>query len=408
MSTVTDYRKRPYYQTQELLMAVIFMFLFQKGSRNNYDNQAQKPEYKANIEKLFGLKTPDLDTSNRLLQRLNPDELSAIKQVLVRFLIRKKLLDKYRTLGMFFNITIDGTGLFSFATCPFDGCPYKTSKHGKKTYYCNVLEAKLVCANGFSFSVATEFIVNPQDGKFDKQDCELKAFKRLAVKLKKAFCRLPIIITADGLYPNQTAFEICQTNGWNFIFTFKEGCLKSIQEEAYLLKKAGAWECHRLATKKGKKQIIEQISFVGGLDYKGYSLGLVELITQVNNQETRFVHITDMEINNSNCQEISKQGRMRWKIENQGFNVQKNLGYGLQHKYARKSFNAMQCYYQCLQIAHMMNQFVFKSQVLSVFFEKKGTVKSLMESYNAILSHIGICEKWIDETLEKIRQVRYC
>ncbi len=135
LSKLEDYRKRPHYEIQELLMAVIFMFLFQKGSRNNHDNQAKKPKYKENIEKIFGLKTPDSDTSDRLLKALNPDELSRIKQLLVTHLIRKKLLDKYRCLGLFFNITIDGTGLFSFKECPFPSCPYKTSKNGVKTYF---------------------------------------------------------------------------------------------------------------------------------------------------------------------------------------------------------------------------------------------------------------------------------
>lgn len=36
----------------------------------------------------------------------------------------------------------------------------------------------------------------------NKQDCELKAFKRLARRLKSAFKRLPVMVLLDGLYPN--------------------------------------------------------------------------------------------------------------------------------------------------------------------------------------------------------------
>lgn len=41
-------------------------------------------------------------------------------------------------------------------------------------------------------------------------------------------------------------------------------------------------------------------------------------------------------------------GRLRWKIENEGFNIQKNLGYELEHKYSRVSFVALKNYYQIL------------------------------------------------------------
>ena len=48
--------------------------------------------------------------------------------------------------------------------------------------------------------------------EYDKQDCELNAFKRLSVNLKKSFPRLPICIVGDGLYPNKTVFGICKQN----------------------------------------------------------------------------------------------------------------------------------------------------------------------------------------------------
>jgi hypothetical protein len=64
-------------------------------------------------------------------------------------------------------------------------------------YYHPVLEAKLVTANGFSFSVMSEFIENV-DLSADKQDCERKAFYRLAKRLKARFPRWPICLLLDG------------------------------------------------------------------------------------------------------------------------------------------------------------------------------------------------------------------
>lgn len=76
-------------------------------------------------------------------------------------------------------------------------------------YHCDVLEAKIVLGESLVVSICSEFIENngedaerqKQMGEDErKQDCETKAFKRLAGKLKKAFPGLPVILLADSLY----------------------------------------------------------------------------------------------------------------------------------------------------------------------------------------------------------------
>ncbi|MCX7112456.1 MAG: hypothetical protein NTX45_20475 [Proteobacteria bacterium] len=63
------------------------------------------------------------------------------------------------------------------------------------------MEARLVTPNGFSVSIATEWIENPEGVEYDKQDCERKGFARLAATLQEVCPRLPMLILADGLYP---------------------------------------------------------------------------------------------------------------------------------------------------------------------------------------------------------------
>jgi len=64
--------------------------------------------------------------------------------------------------------------------------------------------------------------------------------------------------------------------------------------------------------------------------------------------------MSNMSITTQNIVEVVCSGRLRWKIENEGFNIQKNSNYQLQHKYSRVSFNAMQNWYNSLQIAVMI------------------------------------------------------
>ena len=103
-------------------------------------------------------------------------------------------------------------------------------------YHRSVLEAKLYLGNNLVCSIASEAIQNSeeyinQSEKKIKRDCESKAFIRVAEKIKKQFPRLPIIITADGLYVSQKVIQTCTDNGWNYIIRYKEGSASSIAKE---------------------------------------------------------------------------------------------------------------------------------------------------------------------------------
>ncbi|MCG4627823.1 transposase, partial [Anaerostipes hadrus] len=81
-------------------------------------------------------------------------------------------------------------------------------------YMHHVLEAKLVVGD-MVFSIASEFIENESEN-VSKQDCELKAFDRLAKKIKKIFKRLPICILGDSLYACETVFNLCRAHKWKY------------------------------------------------------------------------------------------------------------------------------------------------------------------------------------------------
>ena len=66
--------------------------------------------------------------------------------------------------------------------------------------YVYVLEANLVFHNGLTIPLLSEFLSYGEGDPDDhKQDCERKAFKRLAERLKEYFKRLPILLLLDGL-----------------------------------------------------------------------------------------------------------------------------------------------------------------------------------------------------------------
>lgn len=75
------------------------------------------------------------------------------------------------------------------------------------------------------------FLANDPERNYSKQDCESKAFRRIAVKLKKYFPRLPVCILADGLYPNNTFMKTCADNEWQYITMLKDDSLKTLQTD---------------------------------------------------------------------------------------------------------------------------------------------------------------------------------
>ena len=154
-------------------MAGIALFVFQQGSRNALNNNREEEKFRKHYWRLFRLRLPHLDTVHRVLCRLPEAELEQLKHTLVKTLLEKKVLHKYRLFGRWFVVAVDATGVVSFSERHCEHCLHRTSKTGKTTYFHNVLEAKLIAANGFAISLATEWIVNPA-GEYDKQDCEVR------------------------------------------------------------------------------------------------------------------------------------------------------------------------------------------------------------------------------------------
>jgi hypothetical protein len=60
----------------------------------------------------------------------------------------------------------------------------------------------------------------------------------------------------------------------------------------------------------------------------------------------------------------NRGGRCRWKIENEGFNLQKNSGFNLEHAYSTGQLQIKNLYV-LLQIAHLILQLVERGSLLT-------------------------------------------
>jgi hypothetical protein len=64
-----------------------------------------------------------------------------------------------------------------------------------------------------------------------KQDCERKAFDRLAVHLKAAWPQLRLCLNFDNLHCCGRVFALCREHGWHFVVTFKPGRTPELWQE---------------------------------------------------------------------------------------------------------------------------------------------------------------------------------
>jgi len=353
-----------------------------------------------------------MDAVEDLYRLLEESELESLKHILVKTLIEKKMFYKFRFMGKKYFVAIDGTGVASYETDYCGECTSKTFKNGKTTYFHNVLEAKLVTHNGMSVSIATEWVRNENGKDYVKQDCELNAFKRLAVKLKKVYPRLPLVILADGLYANQSFFNICKENGWGFIVTFKDGSLPSVHKEMGLLP-GSAWRYRKHFLAGKGKRINQSFRWVNRIGYHDFELSIAECkettvhTASGETEENTFTHITDMQIDDSNYHLVSQGGRMRWNIEN-SFDYLKEHGYNLGHKFSRSSFPALKNYYQSMLLAHSINQFVEKSTEMAALLaaHSKETIANLWKRLLAYFSENKIKRGEYEKLLNKRYQIR--
>ncbi|NLH39664.1 MAG: transposase [Elusimicrobia bacterium] len=370
------------YELPVMIWVGILLFLLKLGSKRQINYELDTEAMINNIKLLSREKLeriPYDGTLEYLLERLDPVELTRIREKMINRLIRNKSFSKCKINGSY-PIAIDGSGYLTFKGYHCPHCLKKKKKGKVLFYYHSILEAKII-SNGMAFSVETEFIENESEGVL-KQDCELKAFYRLSEKLKKKFPQLEICLLLDSLYANKPVIDICNKNKWKYIITFKEGSMPEVYKEYETLKKINP-DKHIEYNNNGIKQKFywadNVLQYIGSLD-----VNVIECIEMKGNQQKRFVWLTNFSVDKYSVKDIAKGGRLRWKIENEGFNAQKNWGYNLEHPYS-KHIVALKNFYLLLQIAHIINQLMENGSLLMEEIKKsfgsiKNFTKRLLES----------------------------
>lgn len=380
LEKLTDVRHQSYVEYKMSIITITRLVGLLCGIKSmrettNTFNTEESIQNIANLLEIELEEIPHYDTINNVFEKLEIEELRKIQKYMVNRLIRSKMFDKYRFKDKYFQIVIDGTGLVSFKQRHCKHCLKKLYNKGTQEeysiYYHYVLEAKLVVGD-IVISIDSEFVEN-EDENVKKQDCELRAFYRMAERIKREYPRLPIILSGDALYAVQPVIKICKDNGWQYIMRLKEERQKLLGEEIKGLEKAELEE--------------KEIRYWNGVKYGEVALekeaNIIKYYEKKNDKITEFMWITSFKVTEKNKKELVYYGRQRWKIENEGFNMQKNGTFDIEHIYS-KNYNAMKAHYFFIQFAHTIRQLLEKG--LKYVKELKMSIKEVSAAITQTLT----------------------
>lgn len=346
ISKLTDKRHKSYisYKMRTIIMTKLLALMCGITTMAGINSKFNTEESIKNLSNICNQELneiPHWQTIQDVIEQLDYKEIDEIRKYMFNALLRSKMFDKFKHNGCI-QLVVDATGLTSLDYNLNGNCLTRT-RDGKTKYYKYVLEAKVVFGN-IVISIDSEWIENTElNNEKQKQDCEVNAFKRMAPRIKKTYPKLKFIITGDALYGTTPMIDICKDNKWYYIFNLKKDRLKNVFEE---------FEDN---INYENEVTMENYYLSNNITFKENTFNALRYVETKNEETTTFNYITNLKVTNKNISVIVDLGRRRWKIENEGFNMQKNGTFNISHLCSRFE-NALKIHYLFIQIAHTIRQ----------------------------------------------------
>ena len=397
--------KKIKHKLSTLMLYGIIAFVHQISSRRELNRKLSNPSISSILQSFFPEleSIPHQDTLNRVLSKLgeNIDKIELALASLIKRWMRKKKFTRF-LIDNYFDIAFDGTQKTTRNNSINDKWSERTINGGtdkeKKQYFVYVLEANLVFHNGFRIPLMSEFLeYDPTDesnlGKSEeniKQDCELKAFKRLAHRLKKYFSHVKIRALLDGLYANGPLMKLCSQLKWGFMIVLKDKSLPRVWKEFDHLAKLKPGDSmdkkwkgrdqhftwvndieydYIIETKDGKKRKQSLLVNVVVCDetWKEVDKGTAKLITK----KSKHAWLSSKKLSHRNTHErCNLSARNRWNIEISNL-IEKHHGYNYEHLFSN-DWDAMRGFHYLMRLAHALNELARYTKSIAKYIKELG------------------------------------
>jgi len=332
--------KNSQYDLSDAGMGAFSVFFIQCPSFLARQQELKLLKGRSNAEKLFGLRSIPSDNQIRnLLDPIDPTHLGRFYRQTFQALEQAGVIKSYRSFSDQILIAMDGTEYFSSKRIHCENCNHRILQNGETHYFHSVLTPVIVQpGNEHVISLEPEFIV-PQDG-YEKQDCEIQAGKRWVEKNGDFYAKRGAAFLGDDLYSRQPFCQALKDKQLHFILVCKPASHANLYETVDFLASQGVLATKVVRKWNGRYAEIHTYRYANKLplcgDQSAMEVNWCELTTtreDTGEQLYRNAFATDFEVTDTTVEAIVRDGRTRWKIENENNNVLKTKGYHIEHNF---------------------------------------------------------------------------
>jgi hypothetical protein len=332
--------KNSTYDLPDVGMSAFSVFFTQSPSFLAHQRDMKLRKGRSNAESLFHLSEIPSDNQVRnLLDSVSPKYVAPVYRQIFLALEQTKVIEKRRSFANQLLVAIDGTEYFSSKVIHCENCNHRELNNGKTNYFHSALTPVIVqSGNETVISLEPEFIV-PQDGQ-EKQDCEIQAAKRWVEKWGDFYTKRGVTILGDDLFSRDPFCKALKGKGFHLILVCKPDSHTFLYETVDFLAASGVLNAKVVRRWVGRYAEVYTYRYANKLHLNGdpdsFVVGWCEVtVTREDTGEQLYKNafITDFEITDTTVEAIARDGRARWKVENENNNVLKTKGYHIEHNF---------------------------------------------------------------------------
>ena len=386
----------------DVLMSGFAMFFFQHPSLLQFQQTMEEQTGQSNLQRMFGVSRVPSDTQMRALLD-TPEAAEPLRRVLPLVFERMRQTGwttRFTTMinGVnYYTVVLDGSQYFSSEKVQCHSCLQRKDKNGDVHDAHNVVAATLVRAGSHDILPLDAEEVRNCDGRA-KQDCEIKAGKRLIQRLRQEHPQLKMIVAGDDWYAHEPFIWDLRALRMSFVLVAKPESHQELYEWGEDLDRLGqcvkgTWEEGPLAKRRYfEYRIASQVPLTQS---DQVHVNFVEVWERNKNGQVIYHNawVTDFDVSADNVATIVGIGRSRWKIENAQFNVQKNHGYELEHNYGHGQNGLSLVFYLLNLLAFLAHEVLQQGDRLYLVCRARESRRSLWNAFRTYFRRL-VCTSW--------------